>query len=210
MQIIGNSNCTSSSTLASSSDSSGCDPYSLFLLNLVIFFSYLGLAFATLGALSALLTARTLLEVSSHAQDLMDQKYSLDEMILGQRGVDAGPRRTQVFDTCRRTGNDLFEEVDRHRHVRKHHASGQFGVISFILLGAIFFFSALIFWVVHTQSRRLWIPFTLIVGLMVVTLVGNEIRTHPRLLSCWTTRSAHSDPESDRHVCPKLLHPSWG
>jgi hypothetical protein len=151
--------------------------------------SYLGLAFVTLGGLFSLLTARTLLEVTNHTQDLIDKKYSLDEKILSQRAVAACEARTGVFKTCAAAAQALLRRLERHRHIIDHHLGGQSVVISFILLGMLCFFVALIFQVIVTQPPRLWIPFILLVILMSGLLAWKEARTHPQLLTYISSRA---------------------
>ncbi|KAJ7456300.1 hypothetical protein B0H11DRAFT_227987 [Mycena galericulata] len=159
----------------------GCDPHSRRLRNVTIFLSYIALSLDALGALFSLLTARTLLAVSSHGQDLLDEKFSLDELILGQKDVQT--RRALEFNILSKTADSLFERVDRQRHIMRHHTGGQYGVISFILFGMIFFFAALILEVIIGQPRGLWIAFVICVFILAAILAWNERRANPRLWS---------------------------
>ncbi|KAJ7722328.1 hypothetical protein B0H16DRAFT_1600714 [Mycena metata] len=59
----------------------GCNTHTVFIRALINFFSYLALSFDGLGALFALLTARSLLQASSDIQDLMDDKHNIDGFI---------------------------------------------------------------------------------------------------------------------------------
>ncbi|KAJ7461638.1 hypothetical protein FB451DRAFT_1371328, partial [Mycena latifolia] len=109
----------------------GCEAHSIFIRALINFFSYLALSFDALGALFALLTARSLLQASSDAEDLMDDKHNLDGFILGQ--VDHPD--LQLFTGLRSKLDTLYGRVGRQHHILKTHTGGPYGVISFILLG---------------------------------------------------------------------------
>jgi hypothetical protein len=180
----------------------GCHPHLHLLRNISIFFAYTALSADTSGALSALLIARTLFGVANVAQDLLDEKRTLDTFIFQQMsilepklGLDhhRTPRsRTQErkkaygeFKVCHEEAERLFGRVERHKHIMKKHTGGQSGVISFIVFGILFFFVALLFQVVvevvTSQLAGLWITLIVCVAVMGGVLVWREKRAHPRL-----------------------------
>ncbi|KAJ7176323.1 ankyrin repeat-containing domain protein [Mycena crocata] len=155
----------------------GCESHVVFIRAVVNFFSYLALSFDALGALFALLTARSLLRVSSQAQDLMDDKYNLDGYILGQlENPDA-----ELLATLQDKTDDLYGKLKRLEHIIKTHTGGPHGVLGFIMLGMICFFVALVAQVVQSQPLKFWIPFVLSVAAMIITLGGNEKRHHTNI-----------------------------
>ncbi|KAF7358657.1 hypothetical protein MSAN_01204500 [Mycena sanguinolenta] len=153
---------------------SGCETHEILIRAIITFFSYLALSFDALGALFALLTARSLLGVSGAAQDLMEDKYNLDGLIIGQ----LNHRDFGQFTTLQTRLDSLYQGVDRQFHILKEHTGGLHGVISFILLGMICFFVALILQVIDGQQIQFWIPFVILVFTMAVFLLGKEKRHH--------------------------------
>ncbi|KAJ7088090.1 hypothetical protein C8R44DRAFT_991158 [Mycena epipterygia] len=168
--IIGNPDCGGTPT------PDGCDPHSRLLRNLANFLSYIALSFDTLGSLSSLLTARTLFYVGRRAQDLMDDKCTIDARIIAAKD---DPARSRFFGTCIPNVQGLAQRVDKHSHIISHHTGGQRGVIYFIMLGILCFFAALILHVIASQPRGLWIPFIWCVILMATVLAWTENRAHP-------------------------------
>lgn len=157
----------------------GCGNHAIFIRAVINFFSYLALSFDALGALFALLTARSLLQVSSDAQDLMDDKYNLDGFILGQLDHLDSP----MFPTLQKQSDSLYERVGRQDHIVQKHTGGAHGVIAFILLGMICFLVGLLLQVIQSQPLKFWIPFLILVATMGFILAGSEGRHHTGLRS---------------------------
>ncbi|KAJ7205168.1 armadillo-type protein [Mycena pura] len=157
----------------------GCDPHSRLLRNLIILFSYVALSFDTLGALFSLFTARKLLSVSSHAQDLLGKKATLEKKILRKKGFKSGSDLFQPIHAFATETETLLEQVHRHQHVMEQHTGGLRSVISFILAGMLFFFAALVIQMVISQPFELWIVFILAMTTMASVLGWSGKRTFP-------------------------------
>jgi hypothetical protein len=171
-----------------------CGPHSALLLRIIIFSTYISLSFEIIGALSSLLTAKRLVDLSNRARGLMETKSTLEKLIAKQMRPEASNSRTKELMACRTNMGALFEAIESHVHDKKHSSSGLRSVILLILLGMVCFFAALIFEVVMSQPKGLWITFIWCLALMGIVLVWIEKRAHPRL---WRAlRGAREDDES--------------
>ncbi|KAJ7793643.1 hypothetical protein B0H13DRAFT_2393622 [Mycena leptocephala] len=190
--IIGDPDCDTIS------QPGGCKAHEIFIRALINFFAYLALSFDALGALFALLTARSLVQVSGDAQDLMEDKYSLDGLILGQV-EQLGPLDKNMFEALSAKLKSLDLRVARQEHILVDHAGGGHGVISFILLGMICFFVALILQIIQSQPVKFWIPFVVLVFTMACMITRTEKRHHTglwfRVRSWINVPSPEPDPE---------------
>ncbi|KAJ7896280.1 hypothetical protein B0H14DRAFT_2678923 [Mycena olivaceomarginata] len=168
-----------------------CGSHSPFLRDVVIFLTYIALSFEILGALSSLLTARRLMDLSSHARALLEAKNTLEKSIGSQP---RGDIRSDELMAYQRETDTLFTAMRNHISRRNHTSSGLQGVVFFIFFGLVCFFAALIFEVVISQPENLSIPFGLCVAVMVTVLGFIEKRAHPGLREKW--RAAHGDQEA--------------
>jgi hypothetical protein len=170
------------------------------------FFAYLALSFDALGALFALLTARSLFKVSGDAQDLMEEKYNLDGSIIGQ----LDQPDLQLLDTLQSTVDSLYRQVERQDHILKKHTGGLQGVITFILLGVVCFFVALILQIIQSQPLKFWIPFIVIVFTMALILAREERGHHTGMWAAVKSRiRGHTmmDAEKAAPEAPRIIIP---
>ncbi|KAF7288842.1 hypothetical protein HMN09_01366100 [Mycena chlorophos] len=156
-----------------------CGNNSVVLRDIIIFLTYIALAFEILGAVSSLLTAKRLIELSNHSRALLEAKSTLEKSISGSSSS-ANPPSELLLGHQKETAS-LFSEIDVHVHHRKHSAGGLRTVIVFILAGMICFFAALFFEVVISQPARLSGPFIAAVVIMVAVLAWIEKRASPEL-----------------------------
>nr|GAT48393.1 predicted protein [Mycena chlorophos] len=156
-----------------------CDSNSVILRDVIIFLTYIALAFEILGAVSSLLTAKRLIELSNHSRALLEAKSTLEKSISSSSSS-ANPPSELLLGHQKETAS-LFSEIDVHVHHRKHSAGGLRTVIAFILAGMICFFAALFFEVVISQPARLSGPFIAAVVIMVAVLAWIEKRASPEL-----------------------------
>ncbi|KAJ7933016.1 armadillo-type protein [Mycena leptocephala] len=198
VQVVG------AAPICASSDE--CGPHSALLLKIIIFSTYISLSFEIIGALSSLLTAKRLVDLSTRARGLMETKSTLEKLIAKQMRPEASNSRTKELMACRTNMGALFEAIESHVHDKKHSSSGLQSVILLILLGMVCFFAALIFEVVMSQPKELWIAFILCLALMGLVLVWIEKRAHPRL---WRAlRAPRDDEESAIETREFNLHES--
>lgn len=191
--IVSNPDC------AANPQPDGCGTHSILIRAVINFFSYLALSLDVLGALFALLTARSLLLVSNDIQDLLDDKYILDGYIVGQLDDPDGELLHTLSIESGRIVNDMrMQQGNAGRRTK-----GQHGAISFILLGMLCLFLALLVEVIQSQPLKFWIPFVVLVATMSFVLGGNEIQHYPGMMSgmisrvnVWLGRTRKLDLES--------------
>jgi hypothetical protein len=116
----------------------------------------------------------------------MDDKSKVDEAIMGQQigrnftdSVERAPDLRLLWTLHRRAEGLISRVTSYKRHLRTR-TSGQYAVISLILLGMVAFFTALILQVVITQSGAFWIPFVGLVAIMGIFLGGSTIHAQYR------------------------------
>lgn len=184
----------------------GCGNHEILIRAVINFFAYLALSFNALGALFALLTARSLFKVSGDAQDLMEEKYNLDGSIIGQ----LDQPDLQLLDTLQGTVDGLYRQVERQDHILKKHTGGLHGVITFILLGVVCFFIALILQVIESQPLKFWIPFVITVFTMAMLLAREERSHHTGMWAAVKSRiRGHTmmDAEKATSDAPRIIIP---
>ncbi|KAJ7088088.1 hypothetical protein C8R44DRAFT_751923 [Mycena epipterygia] len=180
--IIGNPDCHTTPT------PDGCDSHSQLLRHVMTLLSYVALSSDALGALLSLLTVRRLDDAVSRTERLMEQKKKLDDDIVAKV-----IQTFEISDQIPKTIQHLSTQVDRHTSFMEFYTRGQRGVVSFIMLGMLCFFAALIIQVVISQPRAIWITFILAVSIMASILLWEEVRAKARWPRAARAETNHHD-----------------
>lgn len=154
-------------------------------------FSFCAVSFDTLGALSALTTAQSLLQVyfksdqcmqyKSHVEGCMQKLLSDLEQALGPDGV-PGPMGLEkdIEQKLKNLRNDVeksFVQFGRLNHILENHAVGSNEALLIIILGVICFFVSLITFIIDNQPKAVWVPTIVAVAIATFIVLRNENRS---------------------------------
>jgi hypothetical protein len=157
-------------------------------------FSFCAVSFDALGALSALTTAQSLLQVyfksdqcmqyKSHIEGRMHKVLSDLEQALGV-GVEGEPSPTiglhkEIEEKLNNVKKDVeknFVQVGRLNHILENHAVGSNEALLIIILGVICFFVSLITFIINNQPKAVWVPTIVAVAITTSIVLRNENRS---------------------------------
>ena len=187
------------------------------------FFSYCAISFDALGALFALVTARSLLKVANDANDIIQEKYHVDEAMgivienLQEFFIGVRPVEAKLKDLAKETvpalitkSENVFKRLRRLSHIADHHLGSNYEVLSIITCGMVFFFVSLIGFMINSQPLVVWLPTVIVVALTTSLLVWKEGNHHPGKFSAIIRRSVSRLPgardvsaTTNQHVAPQ-------
>ncbi|KAJ7059548.1 hypothetical protein C8F01DRAFT_1370455 [Mycena amicta] len=134
------------------------------LLDIISLLSYLALACGAIGALLAFYIAQKLLHLAADANYVIARKARIEQWIL---------RQTTTPPDIQKHENELTRLLVRAQRLAKLLASqkhAHWTVVVFIIAGMVLFLAALVFQVVFSQPRGIWIGF--VVGIAVISLAS--------------------------------------
>lgn len=154
-----------------------------------------------IGAVFALTSARILFRMANHANTIREAIGKASNMIWHnlnavRRNSVPGSRKGHLANlsalctACR----DLCDTLRRLTYIIDYRLGGNYGVLTVIFAGMVFFFVSLFIFIIATHRVVVWVPLVVLVGMTTVGLLIKELRCNPSLwkgmpcLSGWVTQ----------------------
>lgn len=149
-------------------------------------FSFGALTLDVLGAVFALTSARTLFKTVNKANNACEAKFNisivvwdtLDEIwkFYQVPGSDKDSDLASLWlpelgTTCRILKEGLLRLV----YIMEHHLDANYGILTVITAGVVFFFVSLFIFMITTQRVVMWVPTVVLAALVMVWLLLEEL-----------------------------------
>ena len=150
-------------------------------------FSFGALTLDVLGAVFALTSARTLFKTVNKAceakfnisivvWDTFDEIWKFYQVPGSDKDSDlASLWLPELGTTCRILKEGLLRLV----YIMEHHLDANYGILTVITAGVVFFFVSLFIFMITTQRVVMWVPTVVLAALVMVWLLLEELHHNP-------------------------------